>query len=237
MTTHPCGCVTATDPASGVTRSSGKCPFHVEALAKQPRGEAYYAAIGVFDENGAIRSADYVSELESVLGPLPPPPRQFAGRRVAEALEVGCGVSPYVAAIEAAGYKYLGMEPDRWAAEKTMRVYGVEVWCDKYTPQSFGPESFDLILAAHCVEHMEDGPAALKGMADQLVPGGHLVVIVPDDTDRVNPDHTWFFSAESLYATLTHAGLLLAKIGERKGNERENFIYALAKKPEWTRGW
>lgn len=232
MKTHSCGCVTGPDPASGVTRSYGKCSHHVQFLADQPQGEDYYKTLGIFDENGAIQSAKYVAELESVIGPLPTCPQQFASRRVTEALEIGGGVSPYVAAVQAAGYQYLGVEPDRWAAEKTAHVYGVEVRCEPYSAQSFYPESFDLILAAHCLEHMPDAPGAVADMYRHLLPGGHLVLVVPDDSDKTNPDHLWFFNDRTLCSVLVRAGFEVVRLGVRRGNDRENFIYCVARKPD-----
>ncbi len=230
MTHHPCGCVTDRDPHSGITRAYEKCVGHAAELAKQPTGEAYYRSIGVLNARGEVREEHYTAELVDALGALP-----SAGDKW-DALEVGCGVSPYVRAVTAAGYCYTGIEPDWWAAKETAVRFGVSVHCDRFTPHSYGPGTFGLILAAHVIEHLPDAPACVRGMAEMLVPGGRLVIVVPDDTDLVNPDHLWFFTTESLYATLGQVGLVVEKMAVRKLIERENFIYCVARKPE-ERSW
>lgn len=234
MQTVSCGCTVDTHFESGVTRSLRKCSFHVRELMNQPQGEAYYRSIGVLDVKGEVRCDHYAAELLDAIGEIPKPPTQFATRYVPEALEVGCGLSPYVPAIKAAGYQYTGIDPDQWAAAETAKRYGVEVLCDMFSPTRFPPDCFGMILAAHSLEHMPDAPQALLAMSHMLVPGGHLVIVVPDDTDLANPDHLWFFNAETLYATLNRLGLLVVTITERQHIEREKFIYCVARKPETT---
>lgn len=228
--TAKCGCVVATDPASGVTRSYEKCPNHVEARRTQPTGERYYRSLGVLDVRGGVRSDHYEQELldgiTELPGPISPYPR---------ALEVGGGLSPYVPMLTKAGYSYTLIEPDVWAAEETIRRFGgrhhVGLLEDVVTADSRMIGVFDLVLCCHALEHMADAPKAVLTLRDLLVPGGHLVVIVPDDSDLTNPDHLWFFTPESLYSVLTAAGLEVKTVQVRKVVERENFIYVVAGKP------
>lgn len=235
-TIHPCGCLTDIDPGSGVIRSYEKCEFHRREREAQPEGEVYYRSIGVLDDKGDVRVDHYVAELLEGIGEIPKP-AQSVHRHLNKALEIGCGVSPYVRAIEAAGYSYTGIEPDVWAANETATRFNVSatrfnvsVLCDWFTPKSFGPESFRLILAAHVIEHLPHAPDAIRGMSGMLSPGGHAVIVVPDDTDLVNPDHNWFFNEESLYMTLRLNRLDVVRMSVLKRIERENFIYCVAKK-------
>lgn len=45
----------------------------------------------------------------------------------------------------------------------------------------FVTEQFDFVFSAHCLEHMHDPPAALREWWQLVKPGGHLIVIVPDE--------------------------------------------------------
>lgn len=42
-------------------------------------------------------------------------------------------------------------------------------------------ESFDLVYSSHCLEHVSDPRAAVRRWWELLKPGGHLVLVVPDE--------------------------------------------------------
>ncbi len=229
---HRCGCVTGPDAKSGATRSFQKCHGHVAERAAQPQGEAYYRSIGVLDAAGRVRTDHYAAELLEAVGPLPDPPE-----RSTLAVEVGCGLSPYVPLVRSAGYGYVGVEPDRWAADEMAKRFGAAVIGSTFEAFVYSAVPMvGLVLCCHTLEHMADAPAALSLMSRMLAPGGHLVLIVPDDTDLLNPDHLWFFSPESLYSCLTAAGFEVPTVAVRRHVERENFIYCVARKRDTTRG-
>ncbi|MBI5690657.1 MAG: class I SAM-dependent methyltransferase [Verrucomicrobia bacterium] len=66
----------------------------------------------------------------------------------------------------------------------------------------FVSEQFDFVYSSHCLEHMKDPPAALRGWWSLVKPGGHLFFIVPDEDlyeqgvfpSRFNPDHKATFT-------------------------------------------
>ena len=45
----------------------------------------------------------------------------------------------------------------------------------------FAPASFDCVHSSHCLEHMTNVQAALDGWWALVKPGGHLVVVVPEE--------------------------------------------------------
>jgi SAM-dependent methyltransferase len=61
---------------------------------------------------------------------------------------------------------------------------------------------FDFVYSSHCLEHMKDARAAVREWWKLVKPGGHLVVIVPDEDlyeqgfwpSRFNRDHKWTFT-------------------------------------------
>jgi len=62
--------------------------------------------------------------------------------------------------------------------------------------------SFDFVHSSHCLEHMRDPVEALKNWFRVLKPGGHLIILVPDEDlyemgvfpSRNNTDHKWTFT-------------------------------------------
>jgi SAM-dependent methyltransferase len=222
---HPCGCRHAIHAPSGVLRSVAKCRAH-RAGARDPAGldAAYYAELGVIDGDGSLLPTAHLAELAEALGPFP-------AREGGAALEVGCGVSPYVEAIRGAGYDYHAVEPCGWAADWMEERHG---WCvirARFEAIPGGPPGFDLILAAHSLEHMPDAPGAIGKCAGLLRPGGELWVVVPDDSDLFNSDHLWFFTPETLAACLAGAGLTVEALEVRRYVAHENFVYVRARKP------
>jgi len=221
MTTHRCGCATSPDPSSGVLRSVSRCPAHA-AGRRDPAtlDEAYYRSLGALDADAPER---YVGELTEALGEIPVAPPG------GKAMEIGCGASPYVGAIRDAGWRYFGADPSPWAVGWLVDQ-GVEAACTGL--EGVGGFLFPaLILAAHSLEHMADAPAAVRKCADLLTPGGELWLIVPDDSDLLNPDHVWFFTPATLRSCLEAAGLAVVRLEVRRRVEKELFIYARARKP------
>ena len=62
--------------------------------------------------------------------------------------------------------------------------------------------SFDFVHSSHCLEHMRDPVEALGNWFRVLKPGGHLIILVPDEDlyemgvfpSRNNADHKWTFT-------------------------------------------
>jgi SAM-dependent methyltransferase len=67
---------------------------------------------------------------------------------------------------------------------------------------SCADEQFDFVHSSHCLEHMRNADIALKNWFRILKPGGHLLVIVPDEDmyeqgifpSTFNTDHKWTFT-------------------------------------------
>lgn len=67
---------------------------------------------------------------------------------------------------------------------------------------SLEDESFDFVHSSHCLEHMRDPAQALANWWRVLRPGGHLIVVVPDEDlyeqgvwpSTFNPDHKATFT-------------------------------------------
>jgi SAM-dependent methyltransferase len=222
---HPCGCENVEAP-DGAWRCARKCPHHAGVARRFPRGRAYYEHLGVIDGTELTPSL-HVAELTDALGELPPAPSAAA-----TALEVGCGVSPYFRLITGKGYHYRGIDADPWACDFMTRRYGARVLCADFPGAFGGGEEFDLVFCAHALEHLADAPAALRVVHRLLRKGRPLWLVIPDGSDRINPDHLWFFDRPSLAETLRSCGFDRVRVEQRRVVEPEDFLYAEAYKPE-----
>jgi SAM-dependent methyltransferase len=220
---YPCGCVNQIHAPSGVLRSVEKCDKH---RARQRRPEtlerAYYEELGLLKGE-----TPHVAQLVEALGVFPTAPHAEA-----IALEVGCGASPYVRLLRDAGYQYLGVDPSPWAVYYTQSGHGVGVLQANFAdPEVETRIPCSIILAAHCLEHMEDAPGGIEKCFRLLATGGELWLVVPDDSDPLNPDHLYFFTPTTLRSCLESAGLVVEQMAVRKYVKYENFIYCRARKP------
>jgi len=65
--------------------------------------------------------------------------------------------------------------------------------------------AYDAVHSSHCLEHMHDPAAALREWWALLKPGGHMVIVVPEETlyeqyhwpSVFNGDHKWTFCRTS----------------------------------------
>lgn len=226
MISYHCGCVNEEVLPSKVMRCVHKCVTHQKRY-NDPASldQRYYEGLGTIN-NGVLAEMPHVGELEEALGPLP------THRKV---LEVGCGVSPYCEALLAKGCKYHAIEPSMWAAGYMRKTHDVVVmngsleWAHSHL--RIQGTKYDVVLSAHSLEHMPDAPKALSLMANLLVKDGLLYLVVPDDTDPLNPDHLWFFNSDSLHRAVSAVGLIVKRLKIRQYTPKENFLYCLAEKP------
>ena len=235
--TYPCGCVNDFD--RGVLKSILKCDHH-KSMQREigELGEEYYQELG-----SSTGTPPHVAEFEECFGKCEPVDRDRPF-----ALEIGAGASHYVPMITDAGWFYCACEPSRWARKWMLERYGDRqiqlsnrAWehydhndCVLGDRGGSGSQwwQYGMILAAHSLEHMVDAPAALEKMAEYLAPGGVLYIIVPDDSDPVNPDHLWFFNTATLDLSIRRAGLVVEVLVTRQRVEHEKFIYCKARKPD-----
>lgn len=223
--TYECGCVNQIDIRCGALRSLVKCDHH-KAMQREigELSEEYYRELGALDDDASQR---YRLQFEECLGLVP----ECDGLVQLSVLEIGAGCSPYRPMFK--GWDYWACEPSLWACQwLNDRYSGANVWhgaLDSFWDKSVrGGYRHDAILSAHSLEHMADAPEALCKMADLVRPGGVLYLILPDDTDPLNPDHLWFFNRTTLASAVSLAGFAVDVIESRKRIDRENFLYCRA---------
>ena len=99
-----------------------------------------------------------------------------------------------------------GNDPISLYAEWFPAMRQVRAWDmadgDAQLMQGLADERFDFVHSSHCLEHMRDPHEALRNWFRLLVPGGHLVCVIPDEDlyeqgvfpSTFNADHKWTFS-------------------------------------------
>lgn len=133
-------------------------------------------------------------------------------------LDVGAGVGALMTAAKKRGFEVRGVEISAWASAFAREEKGLDVFTGSLADAGIGPESFDLAVLNHVLEHAEDPLGLLAGMRRVLKKDGLLVVGVPNigslmagiqggDWPSLKPEeHIWHFTPETLGALLARAG-------------------------------
>ena len=143
-------------------------------------------------------------------------------------LDVGCAdgrlLDWYKASSAGARLETHGIELDAAAAERA-RASGHRVVTGRFEKDSeLEPGSFDLILALHVIEHVDDPDAFARRASELLAPGGVFVVATPNwdsaDARRFRghwggnhfPRHWTLYDEETLGALARPVGLELERV-------------------------
>ncbi len=137
-------------------------------------------------------------------------------RRSGALLDVGCGSGAFLARMRGLGWNVAGVEPDPAAADAAKRVHGIDVETEL---ARFGDRRFDAITMHHVIEHLPGPHAEVARVAQNLAPGGRLVIVTPNIRSAGRrlfrphwvhwdpPRHLWMFSRPALEQVVTDAGL------------------------------
>jgi SAM-dependent methyltransferase len=139
-------------------------------------------------------------------------------------LDVGCGHGLLLDEARRSGYSVTGLELSGSARLYATEVLGLDV-CDE-TIEGFaasGTEgSFQVIVLADVIEHLEDPLGALDACERLLAPGGALCVATPDPSSAAAclagprwwgyiPAHTYLFPRRTLRELLESRGLVISE--------------------------
>lgn len=95
-------------------------------------------------------------------------------------LDVGSGGGEFCFLLTKLGHTVIGIEPNVGYAEYSRREYGLDIRRGFIGDVQLEPSSHDLVTIWHVLEHTENPGAVLTRVRDTLVPGGLLVVEVPN---------------------------------------------------------
>jgi len=232
---YDCGCENE-EVEFGVLHCVKKCEYHVSWLLTHNEDTMeYYTTMGCI-RNGIPHNKQYIVELQdafnsidcSIFKPITNPGRSNGSENFM--LEIGCGVGVYVPFFLKQGWVYAAVELSKFAAYWTRNCFDVPV--EEAGIEKFDGGRYDLIFSAHTLEHLEDAPEVMKKCYGMLIPKGKLALILPDDTDKINPSHWWFFNENNLSQHLKAVGFKKVRTVVRKIVAHENFIYCVAERGE-----
>ncbi|HWK25857.1 MAG TPA: methyltransferase domain-containing protein [Solirubrobacter sp.] len=141
-------------------------------------------------------------------------------------LDIGCGYGLLLDEARTRGYVTLGLELSRAAAGHARDALGLdvrEVPLETFAASRNGgaPGTFDAIVLADVLEHLDDPVAALDGCAALLTPGGVLCVVTPDPSSATArlagarwwgylPGHTVLLPRRTLRELIAARGLVIS---------------------------
>lgn len=100
------------------------------------------------------------------------------GRRPLELLDIGCGCGASLAGLPG-GFHAVGVDSSPLAIEFCGKR-GVEAGLGSLPDDlAFEPASFDAVVLADVLEHVDDDVAAARAAADLVAPGGVMIVTAP----------------------------------------------------------
>lgn len=95
-------------------------------------------------------------------------------------LDFGCGVGGYLANMRGLGWRGIGVDKSRRAAERAAALHDIPVLIGTLPNGDLTPESFDLVTAWEVLEHVERPRQALSAIRELLAPRGWLALSVPN---------------------------------------------------------
>jgi len=129
------------------------------------------------------------------------------------ALEIGSFDGRFLAKLQSAGMTVHGCDPNRAAAAEAKRAFGIETTLEYFTPETFAPDSFDLVSARLVLEHADDPDRFLAGLQRIVRDGGHVALEVPDCGSLMAEgaafwmvEHLTYFTATSFLRALRRRG-------------------------------
>lgn len=158
--------------------------------------------------------------------------RQVAGDwvEVGPVLDVGCDVGELLLTLRARGIEASGIEVSPTAVERC-RARGLDVMQGTVEEVELPDSTYRTITLSHVLEHFPDPVAVLRKLWRALVPGGRIVLAVPNHAGLVArlfgsrwhgwdpPFHLTHFDSTSLRAVLEAAGYRMDSLDTRGNPE------------------
>jgi 2-polyprenyl-3-methyl-5-hydroxy-6-metoxy-1,4-benzoquinol methylase len=117
-------------------------------------------------------------------------------------LDVGCGIGRNLRNLSG-----VGVDPNA-ACVRAARGEGLIA----YTPTEFPGGTFDTLLFAHVLEHLNDPGSLLRAYLPFLKPGGQVILMTPQELAfAADPTHVSFLDLRALRSIAEDAGLTVTR--------------------------
>jgi len=137
-------------------------------------------------------------------------------------LDIGCAIGSLLAKLRERGWETTGVEISGPQAEYCRLKRQLDVRNLPLEENHFPAGSFNVILASHLIEHLNDPADLVREVHRILVPGGHFLVTTPNIAgfqarlfrDRWRSaifDHIYLFSVKTLSRLLREQGFVIEK--------------------------
>jgi 2-polyprenyl-3-methyl-5-hydroxy-6-metoxy-1,4-benzoquinol methylase len=137
-------------------------------------------------------------------------------------LDIGCATGVMLSFLRDRGWQTTGVEISP-SAEYAQNERGLNVYRSTLNDCRFSPESFDLVLASHLVEHLNDPQAFFAEARRILRPDAYLILITPNISGfqarllgsrwrSAIFDHLYLFSKRTITAMLKKQGFTSERI-------------------------
>ena len=139
-------------------------------------------------------------------------------------LDVGCGVGGHLKTLQDLGWEPYGIEISEVAAAHARELVTGNIHTGTLESAPFPPQSFDLILMSHSLEHLPSPVAALR-LVHRLLNGDGLLVVSVPNVDSLEfklfgrwwfpldpPRHFYHFDKHSLSGIFAQAGFRLQRV-------------------------
>lgn len=141
-------------------------------------------------------------------------------------LDVGCGTGQFIAHMQGLGYQVVGVEPDARARQKAVATSRASILPNLNSVPS--GMRFDVITLWHVLEHTPELQTSFRQLRNLLVPGGYLIVAIPDRESWDAQHYGPFWAAYDVPRHLNHLRRIdLRRLAEKHGL---NFLRVL---PMW----
>jgi SAM-dependent methyltransferase len=139
-----------------------------------------------------------------------------------EVLDIGCATGALLEKLRDRGWAVRGVEIGAPSAAYARKNRGLDVSTLPLEENHFPEKTFDLVLASHLIEHLNDPASFVREVYRVLVPGGRFLVTTPNIGGfqarlfkgrwrSAIFDHLYLFSVKTLSALLSQAGFTLEK--------------------------
>ena len=145
------------------------------------------------------------------------------GGTKARILDIGCAVGSLLVELRQRGWETMGVEISHPQAEYARQKRNLDIRSLPLEENKFPSDYFDVILASHLIEHLNNPAAMVDEVRRILVPGGRFFCTTPNiDGFQAKLfrgrwrsaifDHLYLFSAKTLSRLLCEKGFSIEKI-------------------------